>query len=387
VDVVNARREKAATTLLPEPSSLPEIFMLDSSLVHLRQHRRVAQADRDVPDRVNMSEARSAACSRPQFMRNRTDGGHAMRGIHHVTAIAGNAIRNLDFYRHTLGLRLVKKTVNFDDPGTYHFYFGDETGTPGTILTFFTWDHAALGKVGTGLTQTTAFRVPAISIGYWANRLLEKGVNLEAPVNTFGESALTVSDPDGLSLCLVGIPGAEQQPAWSTGNVPVEHAIRGLHGVTLLLDAAAPTGAVLSDVLGFREQARDGSSIRYRANDEAGGVVDIREVSGPLTGRMGRGLVHHVAFRAKDDEEQAKMARMLRANHGLYPTEQKNRQYFRSIYFHEPGGVLFEIATDEPGFTIDEPIDVLGTDLKLPSFLEPRRKEIDKLLPPLEQSK
>jgi glyoxalase family protein len=307
-----------------------------------------------------------------------------MRGIHHVTAIAGKPTRNLDFYARTLGLRFVKKTVNFDDPGTYHFYYGDEAGSPGTILTFFPWEHASDGRGGLGLAQTTAFRVPAASIGYWTHRLIDKGVKHEALTKRFGEPVLSFFDPDGMSLALVGISCTAEEAAWSTREIPAEHAIRGFHGVTLMLDTAAPTGAILTDVLGFAEAGREGPHVRYRANDGVGGVVDIREARGFLAGRMGRGSVHHVAFRAADDAEQAEMARKLVKSHGVHPTEQKDRQYFRSVYFREPGGVLFEIATDQPGFTIDEPLTELGTALKLPAFLEPRRKELEAVLPSLE---
>jgi glyoxalase family protein len=308
---------------------------------------------------------------------------HAMHGIHHVTAIAGKPQRNLEFYSRTLGLRFVKKTVNFDDPGTYHFYFGDEVGRPGTVLTFFPWEHAAPGRAGVGLAQTTAFRVPAAAIGYWMHRFVEKGVACEALAERFGEPVLAFTDPDGMSLALVGVAGADAEPAWSGGEVPAEHAVRGFHGVTLMLDSAAPTGAVLAGVLGFREAGREGSVVRYRANDGIGGVVDIREVGGFLAGRMGRGMVHHVAFRAADDAEQAAMARKLAETRSADVTEQKDRQYFRSVYFFEPGGVLFEIATDVPGFTVDEPQAALGTSLKLPPFLEPHRAELEAVLPPL----
>jgi glyoxalase family protein len=307
-----------------------------------------------------------------------------MRGLHHVTAIAGKPIQNLEFYTRTLGLRFVKKTVNFDDPGTYHFYYGDEAGSPGTILTFFPWEHASPGRNGLGLAQTTAFRVPPASIGYWTHRLIEKGVKHEALTKRFGEPVLSFSDPDGMSLALVGATGAQGETAWSSGSIPAEHAIRGFHGVTLMLDAAAPTGAILTDVLGFTEAGREGPHVRYRANDGIGGVVDIREARGFLAGRMGRGSVHHVAFRAADDAEQAEMARKLMKNHSVHPTGQKDRQYFRSVYFREPGGVLFEIATDQPGFTIDEPLANLGMALKLPPFLEPRRTELEAVLPSLE---
>ncbi len=307
-----------------------------------------------------------------------------MRGIHHVTAISGKPTRNLDFYARTLGLRFVKKTVNFDDPGTYHFYYGDEAGCPGTILTFFPWEHASAGRGGLGLAQTTSFRVPAASIGYWTRRLIEKGVKHEALAKHFDEPVLSFFDPDGMSLALVGIAGTEGEAARSTSEIPAEHAIRGFHGVTLMLDAAAPTGTILTDVLGFTQTGREGPHVRYRANDGVGGVVDIREARGFLAGRMGRGSVHHVAFRAADDAEQAEMARKLVKSHGVHPTEQKDRQYFRSVYFREPGGVLFEIATDQPGFTIDEPLTELGMALKLPPFLEPRRKELEAVLPSLE---
>jgi glyoxalase family protein len=307
-----------------------------------------------------------------------------MSGLHHVTAIAGNPLRNLDFYSRTLGLRLVKRTVNFDDPGTYHFYYGDETGRPGTILTFFPWEHAGKGRVGVGETQQTAFRVPAHSLGYWMHRFIEKGVAHQALEKRFGESVLPFSDPDGMSLALVGVTDATSEPTWSGSDIPSEHAIRGFHGVTLLLDDAAKTGAVLSDVLGPQEAAREGSVIRYRAQSSPGSVVDIYEAKGFLPGRQGRGSVHHIAFRAKDDAEQAEMARKLTTQHNLHPTEQRDRSYFRSIYFREPGGVLFEIATDIPGFAIDEPVDLLGSSLKLPGFLESRRSEIEAALPPIE---
>jgi glyoxalase family protein len=306
-----------------------------------------------------------------------------VRGIHHVTAIAGKPTVNLDFYTRTLGLRFVKRTVNFDDPGTYHFYYGDEGGSPGTILTFFPWEHAAAGSGGVGLTQTTAFRVPARSLGFWAKRLAEAGARHEAPVERFGEAVLDLTDPDGMHLSLVGVAGAEAELTWSGGQIPAEHAIRGFHGVTLMLEDPGPTGAILADVLGFSNAGREGALHRFKTDSGVGGVVDIHEARGSPPGRMGRGSVHHVAFRAADDAEQAAMARRLAETHGLRSTWQKDRQYFRSIYFREPGGILFEIATDAPGFAVDEPLATLGTTLKLPRFLEPRRKELEAVLPPL----
>lgn len=308
-----------------------------------------------------------------------------MTGIHHVTAIAGKAARNLDFYTRTLGLRLVKRTVNFDDPGTWHLYYGDGAGDPGTILTFFPWEHAAPGRVGLGETQQTAFRVPAASIGYWTHRLVAHGVAHEAPGKAFGEPVLPFTDPDGMRLALVGVPGAEGEPGWDGGGVPAEHAIRGFHSVTLLLEKAAPTAAILTGVFGLRAAGREGTLSRYAAPDvPVGGVVQIREAGGFLPGRLGRGSVHHVAFRAADDAAQAAMARALAGTHGLRVTGQKDRNYFRSVYVREPGGVLFEIATDQPGFAVDEAPAALGSALKLPAFLEARRGEIEAVLPPLE---
>jgi glyoxalase family protein len=309
-----------------------------------------------------------------------------MPGIHHVTAIAGDPLKNFDFYTRDLGLRFVKKTVNFDDPSTYHFYYGDETGSPGTILTFFPWAGAQAGRRGVGETHQTAFRVPLRSLGYWTQRFIEKGISYKALEKRFGESVLPFTDPDGMALALVGVTGADE-PGWSNGDVPSEHAIRGFQGVTLLLDSAEKTTAILTDVFGFREVAREGSVIRFAAAGDANGsVVDIYEAKGFLRGHQGRGSVHHIAFRAADDAQQAEMAEKLTRTHGQRPTEQKDRNYFRSIYFREPGGVVFEIATDIPGFAVDEPVETLGRELKLPSFFEPHRKEIEGVLPVLEEA-
>jgi len=307
-----------------------------------------------------------------------------MSGIHHVTAISGRADRNLDFYTRVLGLRLVKKTVNFDDPGTYHLYYGDEPGQPGSILTFFPWAHAAPGHLGVGETQETAFRIPAAALGYWMHRLIEKGVP-HALEKRFGDSVLTFRDADGMRFALVGVPGAESEKAWSR-DIPAEHAIRGFHGVTLLVNEAAPTAAILTDVLGFTEVAREGALARYRGDTSMGAFVDLHEAGDFPRGRMGRGSVHHIAFRAVDDAMQAAMAKKLVADHRMHPTEQKDRNYFRSIYFREPNGILFEIATDQPGFAVDEPASELGHSLKLPRFLEPRRAEIEAKLPPLTET-
>ncbi len=308
----------------------------------------------------------------------------AQHGIHHVTAIAGQARLNLDFYTRVLGQRLVKKTVNFDDPDTYHLYYGDRRGVPGTILTFFPWEHAAPGHAGAGETSETGFRIPRASVAWWRNRLVTHGIAAPHKAERFGETVLSFRDPDGMALALTAADAPADEQSWSTGEIPEEHAIRGFAGVTLTLADAAPTAAVLTDVLGFSAEGQDGGTLRFRANGTAlGGVVDLHRVSGIGRAQMGRGSVHHVAFRAADDEEQAAMAARLHAEHGILTTEQKDRSYFRSVYFREPGGVIFEIATDTPGFAVDEPDAALGNTLKLPAFLEPQRTRIEASLPVL----
>jgi glyoxalase family protein len=309
-----------------------------------------------------------------------------MSGLHHVTAIAGDAARNLDFYTRVLGLRLVKKTVNYDDPGTYHLYFGDENGSPGTIMTFFPWGHMPQGRGGLGLTHETLFRVPEAALGYWTHRFVELGVTHDAIEKRFGESVLPFKDPDGLGLALVAVPGAASEAAWEGNGVTAENAIRGFHGAQLLLDATAPTARVL-DILGYDQVGSEGTITRFKARGaEVGGVIDIREAKGFLPGRMGVGSVHHLAFRAKDDQEQAEMRQRLVSERKLHVTEQIDRNYFRSMYFKEPGGIIFEIATDQPGFAVDEPADKLGQKLALPPFLERRRSEIEAHLAPLEDA-
>jgi glyoxalase family protein len=317
----------------------------------------------------------------------------ASAGIHHVTAICSDPRKNVAFYTHDLGLRLVKKTVNFDDPGTWHLYYGDETGRPGTALTFFAWNQSAPGRNGNGMATETAFVIPEGSLGYWTQRLVAQDIAHDALEKRFGESVLPLRDPDGMRLALVAVKGAEQIPGWSNGEVPAEHAIRGFHGVTLMVDAGEGTAQVLTGMLGFTADRRDGNLARFRAAGDRlgqnflgqaflGQVVDVRTAEGFLAGRQGAGSVHHVAFRAADDTAQAQMAATLAAA-GLHPTDQRNRCYFRSVYFKEPGGVLFEIATDDPGFTLDEPKETLGSSIKLPPWYEARRAEIVAALPPL----
>jgi glyoxalase family protein len=307
-------------------------------------------------------------------------------GIHHVTSIASSARRNLDFYTRTLGLRLVKKTVNFDDPGSYHFYYGDSAGRPGTILTFFAWEGAAPGRLGIGEAQETVFSIPEGSIGYWTQRLIEKGVAHDPPARHFGATTLAFRDQDGTRLALTGLSAVEATPGWSAGGVPAEHAIRGFHSVSLLLAEAGPTAAILTDIFGFAAGGREGATQRFQAPGVGlGGIIDLRTAGEFLPARQGAGSVHHIAFRAADDAEQAAMVVKLMQDHHLHPTEQKDRNYFRSVYFREPGRVLFEIATDPPGFAIDESPDSLGESLKLPPFLEARRAAIEAALPQLDE--
>jgi glyoxalase family protein len=226
--------------------------------------------------------------------------------------------------------------------------------------------------------------VPECSIGYWTHRFFNEGVPHEAMEKRFGETVLSFKDPDGMRLALVAVPGIEGEPAWSSGEVPAEHAIRGCHSVSLLLREAAPTAAILTNVFGFAEIGREGPTVRFKADGtEIGGILDIRVAGDFLRGRQGAGSVHHIAFRAADDEAEFAMMKKLAENHGIRTTDQKNRNYFRSLYFREPGGVLFEIATDIPGFAVDEPDGSLGKSLKLPPEYEPRRKDIEAALPAL----
>jgi glyoxalase family protein len=306
-------------------------------------------------------------------------------GIHHVTAIAGNPQRNLDFYAGVLGLRLVKKTVNFDDPTTYHFYYGNETGSPGSVLTFFPWPDARRGRQGAGQVAVTGLSIMPGSVGFWLDRLLQNHVHFESPVGRFdSERVVALKDPDGLMLELIAHPSAESHTGWGGGPIPREHAIRGVYAVTLWEEGYESTARILSDGLGFRPEREQGSIYRYVARGEGPGrVVDVRCVPGLWRGVMGAGAVHHVAFRAPNGDVQIGVRESLAAS-GVNVTPVLDRKYFQSIYFREPGGVLFEVATDGPGFTADEPLSKLGSTLQLPLWLEERRFEIEALLPNLQ---
>jgi glyoxalase family protein len=308
---------------------------------------------------------------------------HRIPGIHHVTAIATDPQANVDFYTQVLGLRLVKRTVNFDDPGTYHLYFGDTTGRPGTIMTFFPWPGARRGRRGVGQATVTGFAVPADSIGFWSDRLRQLGVNHQPATRRLEEEVLTVLDPDGLLLELVASGSEDGPEPWLDGPIPPAHAIRGFSGVILEQRALEPTAAFLTDVLGFSVAAASGARTRFSTH--AGGlasVVDVIERPDAPAGHVAAGTVHHVAWRVSDDHAQASWStRLAEAGAGVTPVQ--DRRYFRSIYFREPGGVLFEIATDVPGFATDESPERLGQALQLPPWLEPHRDRIAAVLPPL----
>lgn len=305
------------------------------------------------------------------------------QGIHHVTAIAGDAQQNLDFYTGLLGLRMVKRTVNFDDPGTYHLYYGDEEGRPGTIMTFFPWQGAPRGSLGAGQTSATAFSVPEGSLGYWLDRLEAAGLPVEKPRNRFEEEVLAFADPDGLRLELVAHAGVGDLPPWQDGPIPSAHAIRSFHGVTLLERSLEETAEVLTGRLGYQTGASSGARHRFAA--PGGGPasrVDVVEQPAAGFGRIAAGSIHHVAFRIAGDEEQTRWREETIAK-GLSVTPVQDRNYFHSVYFREPGGVLFEVATDPPGFTVDESVAELGTSLRLPAWLESEREVLEATLPKL----
>lgn len=302
-------------------------------------------------------------------------------GLHHVTAIASDPQRNLDFYTEVLGLRFVKRTVNFDDPGTYHFYFGDDAGSPGTILTFFPWPHTGRGSVGAGEVTHTAFSVPLASMEYWEQRLTAKGVLFERSGRRFAEEVLTLPDPDGMKIEIVGHADAGAVKAPRFSDVPAEHAIRGFFGVTMLEIDAVETAKILG-VMGFHKIAEEGKRLRFAAEGDAlGNHIDVVVDPHANYGRSGAGTVHHIAFRAANDAAQLEWRTEIGRH--IPTTAVLDRDYFHSIYFREPGGVLFELATDNPGFAIDEPADSLGEELCVPEWLEPRRAELEHLLAPL----
>lgn len=307
-------------------------------------------------------------------------------GIHHVTAICDNAQQNIDLYAGLLGLRVVKQTVNFDMPDTYHLYYGDEQGHPGTILTFFAWPDVPKGRKGTGQIGTISFSIPEHSMDYWVDRLSQHNAVIAGPNRHFGEKVLSIFTPDGLTLELVAHGEADQYSGWKEGPVPAEHTIRGFHSVTLMESNLELTSTMLTGVLGFKLVGADGNRSRFKAgNDGIATQVDVLTLPELTRGTIAVGSVHHIAWRTPDDEQELEWRKKL-LGLSIPVTPVKDRQYFHSIYFHEPGGVLFEIATDPPGFAVDEPLEHLGTHLKLPPWLEAQRPVLEQTLPPLHLS-
>lgn len=307
-----------------------------------------------------------------------------LHGIHHITAIAGDPQRNLDFYTEFLGLRLVKRTVNFDDPSAYHFYFGDRVGTPGTILTFFPWPGARRGSRGTGQVVASSFAIPRIATNYWRERAQGWHVTLEQTADRFGDQVLRFTDPDGLLIELITSEHMNQIVSLTDESpVPPDVALGGFHAPTLELQRATLTVQLLTEVFGFELTAEEGNRRRLSVDPGTPNKqLDIVERSDGTFGHIAAGTVHHIAFRAANDEEHQEWRNRL-ADLGFSVTDIIDRQYFHSIYFREPGGILFEIATDNPGFAIDESVETLGESLKLPSQYEPHRAEIERTLPPV----
>jgi glyoxalase family protein len=304
-------------------------------------------------------------------------------GIHHITAIAGYAKRNYDFYTKVLGFRFIKKTVNFDDPKTYHFYFGDEVGSPGTILTFFPWEGVPRGKQGSGMATEIGYSVPERSLGFWTQRLKEYYVNITSTGTRFGEDYIAFEDPDGLPLTLIIPKTTDGRKPWETDEVKADVATRGFHSITLTLTSVKETASVLTDIFGYEFLGQDGNRYRYTTDAvETASIVDL--IDAPNEKRTGNagGTIHHVAFRVKDENVLMEFRAKVLAK-GLNITEKIDRNYFFSLYFREPGGVLFEIASDTPGFSIDEPVSELGKNLKLPAQYESHRKQIEAALPSL----
>ncbi len=307
----------------------------------------------------------------------------AVTGLHHITAIASDPRQNLDFYTRVLGLRFVKKSINQDDPGTYHLYYGDYNASPGTILTFFPWAGLRRGRPGTGQAYATAFSVPAGTLPYWQARFTKLGVKQEPVEKRFSDEVLPFADPDGMRLELVAVSATDPRPATPSKDVPEASAIRGFHSSTLALVDASATAKVLTASMGYQLVGQSGHRTRYTAGAGGPGTyVDLFTDPALPRGLNGAGTIHHVAFRVPDAAtEDAAREQLLKD--GLQVSPVIDRAYFRSIYYREPAGVLFEIATDGPGFAIDEPLDQLGTILGLPPHLEPHRAQIEAALPAL----
>jgi glyoxalase family protein len=307
----------------------------------------------------------------------------AVHGLHHITAIAGPAQENLDFYAGILGMRLVKRSINQDDPGTYHLFYADAEGHPGTDLTFFPWSQMAPPRMGHGLAVEVGLEVPAGSIAWWGERLEKYGVKIDALASRFGDSVLPLVDPHGMRVALVesGISRPRLFEPWDGSPIPVERQVRGLHGAQIWEREAAPTAEFLTSALGFHRIGAEHGWTRYGFHD-APGVVDVRETPDARRGAWGVGSVHHLAWSVSDERHQLAVRAQVEASGGR-ATPVIDRFWFKSVYFKEPGGVLFEIATEGPGFAVDEDPARLGETLVLPPWFEPARAEIERGLPPL----
>jgi len=307
-----------------------------------------------------------------------------IKGLHHVTAIARDPQRNVDFYRNVLGQRLVKRTVNFDAPETYHFYFADEVGNPGSVLTFFAWPNMRRGVRGNGETNAVAYSVPVGSRNFWQEHLQRNGIMPKPIEKRFGEAVLAFDDPDGMRVELVETSDLPKISFWKQGPIPQEYALHGFHSVTLWLEEVRDTAELLTAQMGYRAGGQEENRHRFVSGANAvGRIIDLVEGPDRVQAGLGAGSIHHIAFRAPNDEQQLEYQSLIR-NAGFNVTDVLDRSYFHSIYFREHGGVLFEIATDNPGFAIDEPVNALGETLKLPEWLEPNRAEIESSLPRLE---
>ncbi len=308
---------------------------------------------------------------------------HAILGIHHITAIAGDAQRNYDFYTKTLGMKMVKKTVNFDDPQTYHFYFGDETGSPGTILTFFPWPRVKQGKNGARMVTEIGYSVPEGSLDFWEKQFKDAGIRHDEINERFGEKQLPFQDPDGLWLTLIESKQNDSRKGRVTSKIDAGAAIKGFHTAVITLNSIEDTAALLTDVFGYQLVDKDRNLYRYRTDAvENAALIDLLEEPNAPGGINAGGTNHHIAFRVKDEETLMTFREKI-VERGLFITEKINRDYFFSLYFREPGGVLFEIATDTPGFATDEAVEELGSALKLPGRYEPIRSKIENALPKL----
>lgn len=307
----------------------------------------------------------------------------AIKGLHHVTAVARDPQRNIDFYRNILGQRLVKRTVNFDVPDTYHFYFADETGTPGSILTFFAWPNTRRGVRGNAETNAVAYNVPVGSLGFWQEHLKRNGIAFKPVENRFGEAVLALEDPDGMYVELIESQAEAPIRFWEAGPIPQAYALRGFHSVTLWLDQWEPTAELLTNHMGYTAAGNEDNRYRFVGDTSAAGhIVDIVHRPGKAEAGFGSGSIHHIAFRVPSDEMQLDYQDAI-GQAGFQVTDVMDRTYFHSIYFRERGGVLFEIATDTPGFATDEPVSALGEALRLPEWHEPNRTHIEHNLAPI----